>query len=321
MTNRTALKIWIACAALIASSSACFARSNTSTPFSFAVIGDQPYNDFLEPATDSLISTINSNPDIQWILHLGDIKGGAEPCSDSLIKRRLGQLQRSEKPVVYVPGDNEWTDCHRVSNGSHDAQERLQFLRLQAFSTAHSMGAKSFPVRQQTEHPFPEHLMWLQGSTLFISLNVPGSNNDLRNPKALRQREKAIDAWLGEAEQLFGITDNTPTETVVAIQGNPIDGSGAGKKDGYAVFMLRLVNYINTTKRPVLLVHGDTHRFKWDKPSLKKYKGTAQTDALFYRAEGWGHPFINAWVKIKVTPGTESPFQVESITQLAEPNN
>ena len=321
MTNRTALKIWIACAALIAGTSVCFAQTNASIPFSFAVIGDQPYNDFLEPATDSLISSINSNSDIQWILHLGDIKGGAEPCSDSLIKRRLGQLQRSEKPLVYVPGDNEWTDCHRASNGSHDTQERLRFLRSQAFTASHSMGAVPFLVRQQTDQSFPEHLMWLQGSTLFISLNVPGSNNDLRNPEALRQREQAIDTWLGEAERLFESPDKSPTETVVAIQGNPIDGSGAGEKDGYTVFMTRLVNYINTTKRPLLLVHGDTHRFKWDRPSLKKYKGTEQTDALFYRAEGWGHPFINAWVKITVTSGTGSPFQVESVTQQAKPDN
>jgi predicted phosphodiesterase len=312
---------WKTCAAFLASAMVCLAQANPSVPFSFAVIGDQPYNDFLEPATDSLIRTINSNPDIPWILHLGDIKGGAEPCSDSLIKRRLGQLQRSEKPVVYVPGDNEWTDCHRASNGGYNTQERLRFLRSEAFSTAHSMGAVSFPVRHQTEHAFPEHLMWQQGSTLFISLNVPGSNNDSRNPKALRQRNEAIDAWLGEAERLFESPDESPTETVLAIQGNPIDGSGAGEQDGYATFMKRLVDYINTTQRPLLLVHGDTHRFKWDRPSLKKHAGSAETDALFYRAEGWGHPFINTWVKITVTPGTESPFQVESMTQQAEPNN
>lgn len=321
MASRTIRIKLLACAALISSTHASLAQATSTAPFTFAVIGDQPYNDFLEPATDSLIDALGSNSDIQWILHLGDIKGGAEPCNDSLIRRRLAQLQRSKKPLVYVPGDNEWTDCHRASNGGHDTQERLNFLRSEVFSHPRTMGSTPFPVRQQTEHPFPEHLMWQQGSTLFISLNLPGSNNDLRNPVALRQREKAIDAWLSEAEKLFEIPEATPTETVVAIQGNPIDGSGAGKKDGYAVFMQRLVNYINTTQRPVLLVHGDTHRFKWDRPSLKQYKGTVQTDTLFYRAEGWGHPFINAWVKIKVTPGAKSPFQVESVSQTAEPNN
>ena len=85
--------------------------------------------------------------------------------------------------------------------------------------------------------------------------------------------------------------------------------------------MSRLVKYIDTTNRPVLLVHGDTHRFKWDKPSLKKFGGTSGTDALFYRLEGWGHPFVNSWVKVTVTPGAENPFQVNSITQSANPAN
>jgi hypothetical protein len=238
-------------------------------------------------------------------------------------------LQRSEKPVVYVPGDNEWTDCHRQSNGNFNTQERLHFLRQHAFEQAHALGKTTFQVRQQSKHPYPEHLMWTQGTTLFLSLNIPGSNNDMLNPKSrnttdtqvmqlLKARDQAIDAWLGEAEALFENEATRPTETVIAIQGNPIDGSGGNSSDtaknGYAVFMTRLVKYINTTKRPVLLAHGDTHRFKWDKPSLEQFGGTPNTNALFYRVEGWGHPFMNAWVQVKVQPGSELPFEARSLT-------
>jgi hypothetical protein len=28
-------------------------------------------------------------------------------------------------PLVYTPGDNEWTNCHRVNNGVYDPLERL----------------------------------------------------------------------------------------------------------------------------------------------------------------------------------------------------
>ena len=31
--------------------------------------------------------------------------------------------------MIYVPGDNEWTDCHRANNGGYDPLERLAFLR------------------------------------------------------------------------------------------------------------------------------------------------------------------------------------------------
>ena len=303
-----------------------------ATPFSFALMGDQPYNNLLETATDSLIQHMSQDPGVQWVLHVGDIKGGGEPCTNELLTRRVEQLQRSEKPLLLVPGDNEWTDCHRASNGGFDSQERLAYLRKLAFAQSTSLGKNRFPVRQQTSAPFPEHLMWRQGSTLFISLNIPGSNNDLEHPSSRKTskgevqrlfnvREKAIEAWLGEAEQAFTRASDLPTETVIAIQGNPIDGSGGLFNNGYKSFMSRLVKYIDTTNRPVLLVHGDTHRFKWDKPPLKKFGGTSGTDALFYRLEGWGHPFVNSWVKVTVTPGAENPFQVNSITQSANPAN
>lgn len=303
-----------------------------ATPFSFALMGDQPYNNLLETATDSLIQHMNQDTNVHWILHVGDIKGGGEPCTDELLARRIEQLQRSERPLLFVPGDNEWTDCHRDSNGSFDSQERLAHLRKLAFAQSTSLGKQNFPVRQQTSAPFPEHLMWRQGSTLFISLNIPGSNNDLDHPSSrktskaevqrlFKEREKAINAWLSEAEKAFGTGQGSPTETVIAIQGNPIDGSGGMFNNGYKNFMNRLVNYINQTKRPVLLIHGDTHRFKWDRPSLKKFGGSSETDALFYRLEGWGHPFVNSWVKVTVTPGTDKPFQVNSIAQTTQPNN
>lgn len=330
-THRTASKT---SAALLGAVALLLGQAGTAqaSSFSFALMGDQPYTDLLEPATDSLIKTMNRDPDVQWILHVGDIKGGAEPCTDELLTRRIEQLRRSEKPLVYVPGDNEWTDCHRESNGNFNSQERLEFVRKQAFEQPETLGKIAFPVRQQTSHPYPEHLMWQHGGTLFISLNVPGSNNDLENPKSrktknteiqrlFKKRKNAINAWLTDAEKLFANINTAPTETVIAIQGNPIDGSGSPSNNGYEDFMKRLVKYIDNTGRPVLLIHGDTHRFKWDKPQLKQFGSSASTNALFYRAEGWGHPFVNPWVKVTVTPGSTSPFDVKSIAEIAKPDN
>lgn len=115
-------------------------------------------------------------------------------------------------------------------------------------------------------------------------------NKNTEVQRLFKKRNNAINAWLSDAEKLFANANARPTETVIAIQGNPIDGSGNPSNTGYNDFMKRLVQYINNTARPVLLVHGDTHRFKWDKPNLKEFGGSACTNALFYRAEGWGHP-------------------------------
>ena len=34
--------------------------------------------------------------------------------------RRRALLARSVHPLVLLPGDNEWTDCHRLGAGGHD---------------------------------------------------------------------------------------------------------------------------------------------------------------------------------------------------------
>jgi len=39
-------------------------------------------------------------------------------------------------PVVYTPGENEWTDCHRANNGAYDPLERLSALRQVFFPVA-----------------------------------------------------------------------------------------------------------------------------------------------------------------------------------------
>lgn len=308
-------------------------------PFSFALIGDQPYNPSQEKALDAILKELDSRSDIEWILHVGDIKGGSELCTDGLIKHRLNQLKKTQKALVLVPGDNEWTDCHRDSNGSFDPQERLTFLRKQVYTKPLTLGKAAFKVRQQTALGFPEHFMWQQGTTLFVTLNIPGSNNDLVNPssRGLRDeevqrlfniRQQAVDAWLAEAEQLFK-KDDAPTETVIAFQGDPLDGSGTPfsmdrmlvRPDGYEPLMKRLVQFAANTHRPVLIAHGDTHRYRWDQPDLSKYGATPEVNALIYRVEGWGHPFTNQWVKVTVTPGKSKPFLAESILMHADNPN
>lgn len=308
----------------------------TRSVVSFALIGDQPYSPALEMATDQLLKHIDQDPSAQWILHVGDIKGGGESCSDNLLHKRLQQIRNTQKALVFIPGDNEWTDCHRDSNGNYNSQERLAHLRKVAFNKPETFGKQAFGVEQQRDQGFPEHLMWREGSTLFITLNVPGSNNDLSNPssrktsdenvqKLFLERQHAINAWLEKAEQGFqqwGIT-----ETVIGIQGNPLDGSGRAWSldrlwrtgNGYEYFLKRLVQYTEHTRRPVLLAHGDTHRFKWDQPDFSAWGASPAVAALIHRVEGWGHPFINSWVKITIEQGAAKPFKAESIT-LPAPN-
>ena len=100
--------------------------------YSFALIGDIPYG--VPPASDSpsfesLVSTINKQRELQWVIHTGDIKSSAESCSDEMFRDRLERFSKFRHPFVYTPGDNEWADCHKVSSGEYEPLERLNRLR------------------------------------------------------------------------------------------------------------------------------------------------------------------------------------------------
>ncbi len=97
--------------------------------FSFGLWGDMPYtkagDDSKLPA---VLQSINQS-DITFSIYHGDIKDGSSKCTDDVYTDALAMFSKMVKPVVYVPGDNEWTDCHRVNNGGYDTLERLAHLR------------------------------------------------------------------------------------------------------------------------------------------------------------------------------------------------
>jgi hypothetical protein len=306
--------------------------SPNQTTHTFALIGDQPYSVASEKVTTELLNTLNEDETVPWILHVGDIKGGGESCSDELLNKRINQLLSIPKPIVLIPGDNEWADCHRSSNGGFRPLERLAYLRAKAFNPNSKLMPTGHPKQfkraaLQVQAGYPEHAMWAVSGTLFITLNITGSNNNLENPNSrnnsqkevqveYEQRMKAVKAWMAQGVQEFK-QHSELTELVVAMQGNPIDGSGAslsksswlGGVDGYKEFRDVLSNVAEQINRPVLLIHGDTHRLKWDEHQLNPSRPNK-----INRLEGWGYPFLRQWVKVTIRSGADNPFGVESIS-------
>lgn len=308
------------------------AQAEPPSTHTFALIGDQPYSSASEKATTDLLQTLNEDPTIPWILHVGDIKGGGESCSNELLNKRIKQLLSIPKPVILIPGDNEWTDCHRSSNGGFKPLERLDYLRRIAFYPGSKLMPTGHPnafqhASLQSQAGFPEHASWTVSGTLFVTLNIPGSNNNLENPRSRKSsdtevqaeyqnRMKAVRAWLTQASQEFKKRPEL-RELVVAMQGNPIDGSGAslsnsswlGGVDGYQELRDALSTLAEQIQRPVLIIHGDTHRLKWDQQQFNP-----SNTGKIYRLEGWGYPFLTQWVKVTIQSGADEPFRIESLS-------
>jgi hypothetical protein len=95
-----------------------------SRAFEFVAMGDMPYTPEDYAKVDHLIDAINARKPA-LVIHVGDIISGRAECSDENLTRSARQLERIEAPLIYTPGDNEWTDCHRPLGGRFDPLERL----------------------------------------------------------------------------------------------------------------------------------------------------------------------------------------------------
>lgn len=81
-------------------------------PFSFVALGDTAYNlPRDEPVYARLIARINAARPA-FTVHVGDT-WGALPCTEANYRRVLDAFQTYDHPLIYTPGDNEWTDCRK----------------------------------------------------------------------------------------------------------------------------------------------------------------------------------------------------------------
>lgn len=230
----------------------------------FAVLGDVPYSPAQVERLDRLIDDVNHER-LAFVVHVGDLGTSAQACRDAWLLERKRQLDRFRAPLVVIPGDNEWSDCHRAG------AEPL--ARLKAWRALFCDQGKSLRVERQ-DGEYCEHLRWRVGNTLFVTLNVPGNNNNARMPGERDARMQAVLAWIEEAERL------RPQRLVVLAQANPFV-----PRLGYAGFVERLRTLGERMPGRVVLVHGDTHLYRDDEP-LPGLR----------RIEVWGSPWVS-WLR------------------------
>jgi len=277
----------------------------------FAVIGDIPYSRHERNEMPRMLENIAAaHP--EFIVHAGDIKMSSDECTDELFVDRLQLLNSSSAPVIYTPGDNEWTDCRRLNAGHYDELERLNKLRTLFFSEPRSLGQRTIAVEQQSVKT-PENLRWRLGPVLFLSLNVPGPNNNFgtgRKPSAeFLARNPILIEWL---KQGFAIARQEHSAGIVIVmQGNPEFShfaAGLGHS-GYRELLETLLGETLNFPGQVLLIHGDTHWHRIDHPLSNRASGRRVEN--FTRLETFGYP-IMGWAKVIIDSESPSVFRFES---------
>jgi hypothetical protein len=194
--------------------------------FEFGLIGDLPYTPEQEAKFPNLMQEIN-DANLAFVVHNGDFKSGATPCRDETFVQRKALFQTSKHPFIFLSGDNDWTDCHQETAGSHDPLERLAKLREVFFQGDNSLGQRTLPLtRQSNDHSYAsrrEHIRWTNGEVFFVGLHVVGSNNNLgRTLEAdaeYRERNAATMVWL---QQAFALAKRPEHKALMLImQANP----------------------------------------------------------------------------------------------------
>lgn len=271
--------------------------------FDFVLLGDTPYSAGEELAFVHMLEEINRT-DTAFVVHVGDFKNGWTSCADAVFEQRRSLFEASRHPFVYIPGDNEWSDCSRLFAGAYEPLERLAALRQRFFRGPHSLGQNALKLVRQSDAPaapfYPEHMRWQTEEVLFVTLNMPGGHNNGSMPQESAQRTAAAIDWL---QQTFTLARAQNSRGIVVLmQANPFLRSGHPRR-GYEKLVAALAGETAGFDGSVLLGHGDTHVYRVDHP-LKHPVGGRPLEN-FTRAEVFGSPDVN-WLRVGVSGGTES---------------
>lgn len=281
--------------------------SSDDASFEFALMGDAPYLEEHVNEVRKLIAEVNDDEDVQWVIHLGDTKGGSDPCDDAVLRGRFDLFDTFEKPFLFTPGDNDWYDCIREGAGVWDRSERLNFLRSLYFSnpTLSSAGREMAVTSQSRGGDFPEFVenqMWSHGDVVFATVHmVRVTPPEIDSVDAGRRMEAAA-AWISRAFEQAKATHSKGVFLATQVDPWPV-GTFEPAKGIEPLYGLLAEESVNFDGQVVLAV-GDTHIFRIDKPVYSAEVGLVEN---FTRVEVFGEPVVN-WVRVRVDPGTDQLF-------------
>lgn len=266
-----ALRTWLMAAML-----AWPALAQAQSRFEFVALGDMPYkipDDY--PKFDRLIAVINAAKPV-FSIHVGDIKSGGSPCTDENFRNVFERFATFQQPLVYTPGDNEWTDCHRAPAGGFDPLERLAKVRQMFFADpAHSLGREKMPVESQAQAmpdkyaKYVENARFALNRVLFATVHVVGSNNNFEPgaPETAMEhfeRDAANVAWIDDTFRTARETD--ARAVVLAWQADVHDilqkWPIMPRASGFVRTVQAVERGAKVFGKPVLVIHGDEHQFQ-----------------------------------------------------------
>jgi hypothetical protein len=284
--------------------------------YTIALWGDMPYNALGKQQYPNLLLDVN-DAHVEFSIFDGDLKAGGDgPCTDeNLYTPALADFAMLKRPLIWVPGDNDWTDCWgrygaaSTAPGADDPIERLQHERALFTSTPYGLGQTKLRLTRESSEggqyaQYSENVRWKYGPVVYIGMNVQGSNDNYPYPgvdgetgtqaqidvqRAEEVARKAADLhWLDEG---FAYAKQVHAAGVmIVIQAdlnfnNEQHLTDTRSYDSFPDYIDALRNVTLAFDGQVALVHGDSHYFKVDMPLNTPQGGVV---ANFTRVETFG---------------------------------
>lgn len=278
-------------------------REGRNAPYEIGLIGDMPYGDAGRAQFPNVIADINTHR-LAFTAFDGDLKNGSERCDQPQYDRAVSQYNSFDDPLVYVPGDNEWTDCDRASAGSYDPNERLALVRRMFASGPTSFGRRTLRLTRQSAE-YPENIRWSLAPVAYIGVNVPGSDNNAPQFDATGKqidgdvaeyaaRNAANLAWLGSS--FAAAKEEHAKAVMVILQADMWDPTSPTSH--FADAKTALARLSIAFPGPVVLVNGDSHVLRVDKPLTDAAGNVIEN---FTRVQTFGST-QNHWVSATINP-------------------
>jgi hypothetical protein len=308
--------------------------------YEVGLFGDMPYGDYGRAKYPNVIDDMNRT-NLAFSVFDGDSKNGSEPCyadphipapgsvtpekavadatHPDIYKYALDLFGRFRDPVVYLPGDNDWTDCDRpaTKDGAvSDSNDRLAYERALYYPTDRSLGRRTIPQIRQSA-AYPENVRWSRGPVTFIGLNIPGSDNNFADggkngPAEQGQTEYAARnvanlEWLRTG---FAAAKAAHSQGImIVIQADMWDPTATVTH--FAATKAELARQSIAFDGKVVLVNGDSHSFEVDKPL---------TDAATTNAAGLAGPNVIENFTRVTTFGEAQNHWVSATIDADDPN-
>ena len=281
-----------------------------AAPTTIALLGDTPYGDDQRLQFPALVADVNADPRVRLVLHAGDVKSGSTTCDDARFADLAALYGTFEDPFVLTPGDNEWTDCHRAAAGRYLPTERLEAVRDVFYpEPGRTTGGREMQVVTQAQEQ-PEHAVYVENvrfersRVVFATVHVVGSENGLapwsdlpggdRPAERLAEFEQRRAANLDWIDAAFDEAEATDAAGVaLLLQAEPL------ATPGFQAERDLIAERSAAFGRPVLLAHGDEHRYEVE----PAYAGVPNLTRL----ETFGDTAVD-WLRLSIDPRDPAVF-------------